>query len=255
MAFTVTARHAQGPTASSSQTGVTNSTTPTADSLLLVAWASQRDNHSTVESLQTPTGGGWTYTQQAVSAVFAWHTSPGFDIKAMLYSAPVGGSPGAHTVTVDSWSGTNVAFYSTLCADITGHDAGTPVVQTKTNGAQHAGGDAHSGSVTLDATPATGNLVVVTFFAGADNGGGLAAPTIGGQSMTSVHAQSGASNQGCMFQRTVTGAESNAIITCTDLGQTVGNYAAVAVEIAADAGGGGPVSVPAMQVRSGLRLR
>ena len=241
MAFAVTARHQGAPTETSSQTDVTDSVTPTASSLLLTFWAAERNTHTTAEAVQTPTGGGWTYTQRAVSTAQTWDGDNQFSILAALYSAPVSGSPGAHTVTVDSWSGTQTGFYATICCDITGHDTTTPFVQTKTNGGTSSG-DSVSGTVTLDSTPANGNLVIVAFFAGADGGGGFAAPTIGGQAMTSVRNQNGSFNQGCVYYRVRTGAESNNVITCSDVGNSVGNWTAIAAEVAVATSSGATVT-------------
>lgn len=239
MAFTVTARHSGTSGTASAQTHTTNSVTPTASSLLLVFAGVQSDSHSTAHSWQPPTGGGWTYTQIAASAMYNWETTTLYPISAAMWEAPVGGSPAAHTVTVDGWSGSLLGTYSELSCDITGHNTTTPVVQFKTGGAVvNPASSTASGSVTLDTTPVTGNLVVVGFSAGNDAVGAFTSPTIGGQSMTQLHNLTGNYTHAGLWYWVITGAESNATITCSDLGETVGDWAAVAVEIAAASSGG-----------------
>ena len=78
-----------------------------------------------------------------------------------------------------------------------------------------------------------GNLVVVAFGCNADGGGGFAAPTLGGQSMTQVYNLNNASVQNGIWYREITGAESTAVTTCTDVGQTVGGATGFVIEIAA----------------------
>ena len=249
MAFSVTARHAGNSGATSVQTQATNSATATADSLLLVASGAQNENNGTGQVIQTPVGGSLTYTQVDESAEVAWAGDGAYVMKGTMFRAPIGGSPGAHTVTVDHQAGTVTCFYAAVCCDVTGHDVDDPIVQSEANSASvgpPASNNA-AGTVTLPGTPATGNLVVVAFFAGADNGGGLAAPTIGGQSMTELHNQDTEFVQGCLFYRVITGAESNAVITCSDVGQSVGQWSAIAVEIAiAEAGGEAQAVTPAV---------
>ena len=261
MAFTVTARHSGTSGTASAQTHTTNSATPTASSLLLVFAGVQSDSHSTAHSWQLPTGGGWTYTQIAASAMYNWETTTLYPISAAMWEAPVGGSPAAHTVTVDGWSGSLLGTYSELSCDVTGHNATTPVVQSKTGGAVvNPTSSTASGSLALDTTPTTGNLVVVGFSAGNDAVGAFTSPTIGGQAMTQLHNLTGNYTHAGLWYRVITGAESNATITCPDLGETVGDWAAVAVEIAAASSGNATATptavsattaVPAVTVQAG----
>lgn len=230
MAFTVTARHAGQ--ASQTQTVTTGSATPTGSSLLLVFSGDYHDDHFTAAEWQTPTGGSLTYTSIATSASFPWNGASNFSLSCAAWRAPVGGSPSSFAATTDAYSGTQTGYYNALTVDITGHDPTTPVVQSKTGGAQANGGDTVSGSITLDSTPAVGSLVVVHFSAGNDSAGAFTAPTIGGQPMTQHHNQTATFCHGGVWSRVITGAESNNIITCSDMGQTVGNWAGVAVEIA-----------------------
>jgi hypothetical protein len=167
-----------------------------------------------------------------------WDGSADFRIGGVVYSAPVGGSPGAHTITVDHYSGATTGFYSAVACDITGHDAGDPFVQVKANGADGGAGGAVSGSVTFDSPPTPGNLIVVMFFVGDDAGTGITAPTAGvGKTFTQLFNQASAQYvTGSLFHRTADGTES-ATITSDDLGGTVGNWVALAVEIAAEGSG------------------
>lgn len=229
MAFTVTARHTGQ---NIGQTMTTDTHTPTLSSLLLVFAGGENDLHSTASSWQLPTGGGWTYSQIAASADFAWAGSTDFSTSACSWRADVGLSALGHTITVDKYSGTQSANYNAVSLDITGHNTSTPVAQSKTGGASVTQGDTVSGSVTLDATPATNGLVVAYFAAGNDAVGAFTAPTIGGQTMTQLHNQTGTFCHGGAWYRVITGAESSATVTCSDMGQSVGNWAGIVVEIA-----------------------
>lgn len=232
MAFTVTARHAASGT--SSQTIVSGSATPTASSLLIVGATAQSDGVSTAHSWGTPTGGGWTYVQLQAAAKVPWNVSDNtFALSGALWRADVGGSPAAHTITVDPFSATaDTANWAIKSLDITGHNTSSPIVQSKINNATSATGDTVAGTVTLDATPTAGNLIVAYFGAGADTGGAPASPTAGaGKTFTSAGTSSTAFVTDGLFYRIADGAES-ATITCADVGQQVGNWVAAAVEVA-----------------------
>lgn len=242
MAFTVTARQSGNAQQVSAQTLTTSSTTPTANSLLLLFFGAENDNHSTAAAFTVaPTGGGWTYTQhdkKGDATAYEWNGTTGFRQASALYSAEIGASPGAHTIVVDAYTSTNAGFYGAIACDVTGHNAGAPIVNTSNNGANiPTASDSAAGTVVLDQTPITGNLVVVWFYASADSGGSVASPTAGvGKTFTTITNQSttGFTTAGA-FHRTWDGSESNTI-TCADLGTQVGAYTAIAVEIAIDAG-------------------
>lgn len=240
MAFTVTARHSGNSGTSSAQTRATNSTTPTANSLFLVCWGSQNDAVPTAPTFQTPTGGGLTYTQVRTagdSTSYPWDSDDSFRTAAAVYRADVGASPSAFTVTVDSSSGSSTFYYGVVCLDITGHDSTSPIVGTPAiAGGSKSVGDTETGTVTLGATPTAGNLIVVVFASGADSGGGFAVPTAGaGKTFTAVTNQDASFLQTGVFYRVADGSESTTI-TCSDLGDSVGNYAAIAFEVQAAAG-------------------
>lgn len=239
MAFTVTARHTGTSGTSSVQTLATSSVTPTASSLLLVFASAQPDNANVAATWQTPTGGGWTYTNIATSLQYDWETTSNYKITSTLWQAAVGASPAAHTVTVDSWSTTQLGTYAAVSCDVTGHNTTTPVVQSKTNGANvNPTSNTASGSITFDTALTVGNLVVVGFGAGNDVASSFTSPTLGGQAMTQLFNITNNYTHAGLWYRVVTGAESNSTVTCTDMGDTVGNWAGVAVEVAAAGGGG-----------------
>lgn len=241
MAFAVTARGSGNSGTTSAQTRAASSATPTANSLFLVCWSSQHDASAAAPTFQTPTGGSLTYTQVRTAGdatSYPWNGDDSFRVGSAVYSAPVGGSPSAFVATVDSSSGTTSFYYGVVCLDITGHDTSGTIVQTAIAGGTKSTGDTETGTVTFGSALTPGNLILVVFGAGADNGGGFALPTAGaGKTMAAVTNQNSAFCQTGVFQRTVDGSESTTI-TCSDLGQTVGNYSAIAIEIKAAGGGG-----------------
>ena len=241
MAFVVTARDLEGTGTFNAATETLGPFTPSNNSLLVVgAFGTVDDSIGQYALPATPVSGGPTFTTQEFYDNFdapIWG-SPSSDYRlnsGLFRAAIVTGS--STTLTVDLSTSTNL-WYQTLAVDITGHDVASPIVQSAKNStADNNGSDSVSLAVTLGATPATGNLVVVAFGAGADSGGGFADPTIGGQAMTQVYDSANANCQAGLWYRVITGTESNAVITCTDLGQAVGNGAGFAIEVAAAAGG------------------
>ena len=246
MAFTVTARHSGNSGTTSAQTLTTDSQTPTASSLLLVFFGAQNDSHSQAQVFQTPTdsGAGLTYTSIVNITDIPWEGSASFALGQAAYRATVGSSPSAFTITVDEYAAANVGNYACVCADVTGYDTGTPIVQSKANGATvNPRSDTQAGTVTLDATPTAGNLIVVGFNSGLNTGGGFASPTAGGgKTFTQLFNQNATWAQGGLWYRVADGGES-ATITCSDVGDQVGVWTAIGVEIkSAGGGGGGPTT-------------
>lgn len=247
MVFTVTARHSGNSAQVVGTTLTTDSVAETANALLILGSAAQNDLHLAAQTVQTPVGGGLSYTQVAQSAQVAFDGSQNFGMRGNVWRATIGGAPSAHTITVDHYPGTDEGFYCVVACDITGHDTTPPIVQSAANGSSLATGSAHQGTVTLASALTIGNIVIVFFSAGADSGGGFAAPTIGGQAMTLLFNQNNSWTQACLFYREITGTESNSVITTTDLGESVGQYTAIAVEIAASAGADLELNVPFFQ--------
>lgn len=243
MAFTVTARHSGTNGTTSSQTLTTDTVQPANNALLVLFGGKENDAHTQAQSWQAPNGGLLTYTDIATTAEFNWDGDASFATSGKAWRADTGVILTGFTITIDAYSTTNVALYNALACDITGHDTTTPVVKSATNGASLTpAGDSHSGTVTFASAAASGNLVLVYFAAGNDVSATYASPTAGaGKTFTQLFNQAGPACHGGLWYRVYDGTESNTI-TCSDLGQSVGNYAAIAVEIAAASGGSTPVS-------------
>lgn len=267
MAFTVTARQSTPNNGSASGNLVTASATPSANSLYLVCVGAQMDafGTETLPVFATPVGDALTFTKinshGDVTPGFLWGSTNGFWTGGAVYSAPVGGSPSAFTVTVDGAGGSTTAYHSVVCLDITGHNTTTPIVQTNRNGARiNPESSSTAGSVTLTSAPAAGNLIVVAFMCGTDTAGAVASPTAGaGKTFTTVTAQSPAFCTTGVFYRVADGTESTTITT-SDLGQLVGNYVAIAFEVALASSGNATITpsavagagqVPAAVIRVG----
>lgn len=255
MVLAVTARQSGNSGQSPEQTLTTDSATENANSLSLTGSAAQNDLHTASQNGQSLSGGGLTYTQVVQTALSAYDGTANFRMRGALHSAPVGGSPAAHTITVDHYiegAGGDEGFYCVVAVDVTGFDPTTPIREVAgspnvgTNAASLSSGDSHSGTVTLPNAPVSGNGVLAFFFAGADGGGGFevgGAPTLGGQPMVRLFNQNDSWTQaGCWF-REIDGTESDDTVTCPDLGQSVGQYNAIAVELLAEAAGGETVTL------------
>lgn len=233
MAFTVTARHSGNTGQVQPETITSDSTTPSANSLLVVASCTQNNAHQTATSWSF-SGGGWTYTTRATRGPHAFNAQTEYSQSSALATAPVGGSPSAHTIVVDPYAGAQQGAQNVVACDVTGHNVSSPVVQTAVNGQSETTIDNAVGTVTLGSTPATGNLVIVAFAAGADSSGGFAVPTAGaGKTLTSLFNQNDSWTQGSLWYRVWDGSESTTI-TCSDMGQAVGSWTAIAIEIASD---------------------
>lgn len=266
MAFTVTARQSAPNAGSATASLTTSSATPTANSLFFVAYAAEIDNGAAeLPVLLAPTGGSLTYTlvdKHGDVTAIEWGSATGFCIGGRVDRAPIGGSPSAFTVTVDGANAPSNAYHSAVCFDVTGHDATTPIVQVAHGGAKiNPESSSASGTVTFGSAPTAGNLIVVAFMCGADSGGAVASPTAGvGKTFSTVNALSAAANTTGVFSRVADGAES-LTITSTDLGESVGNYVAIAFEVAAAAPTSptpstvaAVASVPSVTVRLGAAI-
>lgn len=260
-AFPITVRQTgnNGATAATSLT--TSSATPTADSLFIVAYGAEMDAFGT-ENLPSftagPSGGSLSYTLiakdgDATASAHLWGSSNGFWIGGAAFRSAIGGSPSAFTVTVDANATAN-CFHSALCFDITGHNASTPIVQSKAVGGtiNPESNGPHNVSVVMDAAPTDGNLLVLCVFAGADGGGGFSGIEAGsGKTLAAVSNPGAGSCQIGAFSRECNGTES-ATITISDLGQTVGNWSAVAFEVAASSGGNANITASAVSAVAGV---
>lgn len=248
MAWVVTPRHVGSSGTTAVQTQTSSASTQSSSSFLLcgfVAEPSGTNPEPVIQGFTDSLGGTWTRRATAANG-WTWGSSGQYALALAVESKNIG-VPASMTITGDPYSGTQTAYCSMAAVDITGHSS-SPIVQTKTAGATVPSvNDIQSGSITLDSAPTAGNLLVVFFSSGADSGGGFAVPTAGsGKNFTASHNPTGGGGyaQIGVFYRVADGTES-ATITCSDLGQAVGNYAIVAFELAPD--GGVPPSVSAGQ--------
>lgn len=225
------ARQAGNSAASDVQSLSTNLDTPSAASLLLVGHGAVYEDAETAGAPPSPTGGSLSYTE--VDSVISTGTNGNADNpgRATLSRASVGDSPANFAVTVSVQAAGLNAYQSCVCADVVGHSTTNPIAQSATNHDNVTFSDTVPGTVTLGSTPTVGNLVVVLFSVGSSADGVSSNPTMGGQSMTVLHNQASAISHSGMWYRIIDGTESNNVITSTDLGQSVGNYAAIAIEI------------------------
>jgi hypothetical protein len=236
--YTTVPRHAATTGQNPDQSLTTNSTTPTANSLLFVFYGVINDNHTTAPVLSAPSGGGLSFTLVDkvgdTVVIPAEGLYPESRIASACYFAAVGSSPTAHTLTVDAYTGTELGLYAAASIDVTGYDPGTPIVQSKATGAALGGGDTESGTITLDSAPTAGNLLVVTFVVFGNSNATISAPTAGsGKTMLEQGTQFPFTNSLLgIWTRLCDGTES-ATITCPDLGSgwATYSYTAHAVEI------------------------
>ena len=209
-------------------------------------YAVENNGSTTAATLGAPSGGGLSFglvEKVGDTQMFGWDvTATDYRLASACYSAEVGSSPSAHTVVFDAYAGTITGFYAGATVDVTGHDATSPIVQSVSAGAGLAQGNAISGMVTLNDFPTEGNLVVAAFSSGADAGGGFATPN----GFTALFNQNASYCQLAVFYR-VTQFGDGQDIECADLGQTVGNWTAHAVEVAIAPSGPPPSAVGFLQ--------
>lgn len=224
MAFAVTQRSSVNSGTTSVGSQATASFTPAANSRLFVFACAQRDNHSTARSWTISDTLSSTWTKLDESTLVDWETLAIYGINVVAWYTDIGASPSARTVTVDASGGNE--FYGVVAFDVTGYDTGAPFPQVSVdNGAAvNPASSSASGTLTLGSAPTNGNLVVAMFGAGADAGGGFATPS----GYTALTNQNQAYCQAAVFYRTDT---TTAAVTCSDLGQTVGNWGGIVFEM------------------------
>jgi hypothetical protein len=237
MAIAVTSRHVYLNAATANTTSAnTDSVTPTASSHLVVCYGVIGTAVTTEPAMTDPSGGSLTYTLAAKDGEGDGWAYNGFatnKIAGGIWTAPVGGSPSAFAITLTGGGANFIRWGSAI--DVTGHNTVSPVRQSKVSGGNiPAAGDSESRTVVLDSAVVAGNLLVVHIGVGQAASAEPALPTAGsGKTFTSIHSNSATFRTS---YRILDGAESQTI-TCSDLGQGVGNYFMVATEIAAAAGG------------------
>jgi hypothetical protein len=227
MAFTVTSRYSYPGTAENQYGQVSSSFTPAANSLLVVVALNQRYSFTTTLDPQCSDSSGLTWTRVALSSEIAG--SYGGDLA--VFTAPVGASPSATTVTV--WHGITPQYCWTGVEifDITGHNTTTPLAQAATTNTTTSTGNSVSLTVTLGSAPTSGNLVLGLFGGQNDAAGAFGTPT----GYTQLSAPTGTFSHCGVWYNTST---TTAAITNPDLGQSVNWGAGAALEIAASGAGG-----------------
>jgi hypothetical protein len=214
--------------------------------VLVYFQTTENQNDTADPAYQSPVGGGLTYTlldEVGVDTLIPWtDASPGYRLSGAMWTAPVGATPSAFTITGDPYSGSTLGDQDACACDITGLASATPV-QHKTNGGHSPFPAILPGSVTLDAAPTPGNVVIVAFAAGVQTPGSAAAvPTAGtGKTFTQLHNEDAGFAHASLWYRVWDGTESNTITTSALSATNIGNWVAVAAEFPAD---NGPANVP-----------
>lgn len=235
MTWTITLLINENTGVSSAGNRTSASFTPPANSLLVAFAVGGRDNQTVARNWQINDSLSGAWTNIAESALTNWGPNVAYNARYALnvraWRQAIGSSPAARTVTVDA--STNSEFYALIIYAITGHDVASPLAQAAVANAVQAaveGDSALSLTLTLGSAPTSGNMVLAMFGAGADGGGGFAVPT----GYTALANQNLNYCPGAVFYHTST---TTAAVTCSDLGQTVGNAGGIILEIAAAAGG------------------
>lgn len=230
MAFAYTVRINENGGTTSAATRTSASFTPSANSKLFVCMAVQIDTSVDTMGLTSSISntGGLSFTERGAYVSGGWSTGGGYNLYGRVWHADVGGSPSSMTVTVDADSGGGThCFYSLIIFDVTGYDTGNPFPQAQvTNVEDNSSSNSKSMTATLGSAPTNGNMVIAFFGAGADTGGGFATPT----GFTAIVNQSQAYCQGAVFYSTST---TSTTITCSDVGNDVGNSGVIAWELKA----------------------
>lgn len=225
MALAFTQRY-NDTAAAATQSVTSPSFTPSANSLLVVAVSPQRENHTTAQSYSISDSIGLTWTQRGQTG----NVTGAFGGDLIVWTATIGGSPAAMTVTVDPWATSVTGWIGIEIFDVTGHDTSTPMAQAGTTSTTTSTGNTVSLTVTLGSSPTNGNGVVGIFAAQNDAAAAFAA--ISG--FTALVNPSPINDHIGVFYRTDT---TTAAITNSDLGQSVNWGAAVALEIKASSSG------------------
>lgn len=172
MTWRLTSRIASGASAAASYTSA--SFLPTAHSLLVCFVHNENQTNSTAPSWTITDSAGLTWTSRAEST----HPGGTYAGTGKIWTAPVGATPVAMTITVD----VNIAttdYYAVRVVDVTGHDVDSPVVQAKAAVSGVNSGtpsDTKAVTLVLDSTPDASNLVL-GFYGTIDNTGNPTLPS------------------------------------------------------------------------------
>lgn len=224
----ITLRDSSSSGTTGGQTFTSGSFTPTANSTLFVWANSQNDGHTTAPDIAISNTGGLTFTRVAQTAAAAFDVYNDYQGRGALFSAPVGGSPSAMTVTIDPHTGTQLSTSISLVAfDVTQAELVQAIaVKAETD----AYGDAESHTTTaLGSAATTGNLSVLCVGVGGDVAGAAATPS----GWTALASQSQIYTHAAVFYRTDFAGTS---VTISDLGEDVGHSFTALFEIRSPSG-------------------
>ena len=229
MALTPTSRY----TGSAAATTLTSSSFTPSDNSLLVAMSVNQPVDSVTWG-PTISGGSLTWTKRAQGGT----ATGGFRIGAVIWTAPV--TTGASmTVTVGPADGFGGQDYAVSVVDFTGYDVASPIGVTGDDEAESSRSGAYS--LSLSGTSASTSYVIGA--GGADGG-----PATAGTGWTNVYSTTVAGYMAAAHQY-----RSGALSTADwDAITTSFAWAAAAIEIKADGGGGGTVVGDGLT--SGLKL-
>ena len=222
---------------SGQQTSTTGSFTPENNSRVFAFICCERNGHTAAYNwvLTDSVDGAAGWVKDTETAAYAFASSSVFHTASVLYYKDFGVGAASRTVTVDAFSGTELGYYSIVIFSVTGHyvtrGLGIPASSFKqprvTNGANvNPSSSSVSGTLTLGVAPVSGNAVIPLFGVGGDVL--CASSTPSGYSVISSQ-DNVFSHVGAFYHLSTT----TAAATSSDLGETVGNWAGIIMEIVA----------------------
>ena len=149
----------------------TSSFTPPANSLLVVSVSWSEASQNVSAGLTITNTGGLTFTSRGGQNPQG-PTKPSGDLSwQQIWTAPVGTSPAAQTVTIRSTPNTTNGFVEVHVVAYTGYDTSSPIGATAMDGTPSAT-TSSSFSLTLSAAPATSSVVFASLAVGPNGSGG-----------------------------------------------------------------------------------
>ena len=236
MAITVTLKDSTEDTdGAGTQTRTSGSFTPESNSRVFVFCGVEKANHSTAFSFSCTDSvdgsGGWI--KDTETAAYAWGNQSNFHTASVLFYNDFGVGAASRTVTIDPFATADLGFFALMVFSVTGHyitrALGIPDSSFKqprtTNGANiNPAVSNASGTLTLGVAPVSGNTVVAMFAAAGD----LVAPCSVPTGYTDLVSQDNIYIHGSVFYHQST---TTAAVTSSDLGDTVGNWAGIIMEV------------------------
>jgi hypothetical protein len=141
---------------------------------------------------------------------------------------------GSATLTITVGRNTGTVYWGYSIVAITGHDTANPIVQAKGAGTYwNDAGNSHTQSVTLSASPTSGNAVITFLGCNNDTGGAATQPT----GFTALDLPSGFNfeNASVAYHTSTTAAT----VTWPDCGQQIETAVEFVAEVLLAGGGGG----------------